>query len=276
MYFCLNRVTAGGKLPLEEFCRVAADAGFQGADVDLGYGATHGADALRELYRSKKLRFGGWNPGDWRDDAAKAGEGLGKLGEYAKIAHELGIDSCATWISPSSDRPFMENWNFHVERLRPIARVLHDFGLRLGLEFVAPYHLRRRAKHEFIFTPGQVLELGDAIGPNCGLLVDSYHCYTSGTTWEHLAQIPGEKIVLVHINDAPALPLAEVKDGERLLPGKGVIELPKFIGALKKAGYNGPASVEVFSAELKAMPAAEAAKKAWEATKGLVPLLDRA
>src|SRR5262245_9970649 len=247
MYVCLNRGTAGGNLLLEQFVKLAADAGFAGADVDLGYGAQQGAPALRDLYAKYKLKFGGWGPPDWRGDAAKSREAVQKLPKFARVAKELGIDSCATWIMPSSDLPFIDNWNYHAERLRPVARVLADHDLRLGLEFVAPHHLRRKFKHEFIFTPGLMLELADAVGPNVGLLVDCFHCHASATSWDHLAQIPGEKIVLCHLNDCPHVPINDVDDGKRLLPGDGTIDLRAFFAALKNAGYKGPVSLEVFS-----------------------------
>lgn len=187
------------------------------------------------------------------------------LAAQAKVAAELKIDSCATWIMPSSEHPFQENWKLLVEGLRPTAQVLADRGLRLGLEFIGPYHHRRRYPHEFIFTPGQMLEFAADVGPNVGLLVDSYHAYTSGTPWKQIATLPAEKIVLVHLNDAANLPIADLKDGERLLPGDGVMDLPGFLNALITAGYKGPVSVEVFGA-LKGVPAPEAAKRAGEAT----------
>ena len=74
MYVCLNRGTAGGSLPVEQFVKIAADAGFAGADVDLGYAAEKGASALRDLYMKHGLKFGGWGPADWRGDAAKSRE----------------------------------------------------------------------------------------------------------------------------------------------------------------------------------------------------------
>ena len=267
MYACLNRGTAGGNLPPEEFVKLAANAGFGGADVDMGYGAERGASALRDLYARHSLRFGGWGPADWRGDAAKARDAMQSLHKLATVARELGIDSCCTWIMPSSELPFIENWNFHVDRIKPIAQVMSDHGLRFGLEFVAPYHLRRKFKHEFIFTPGLMLELADAIGPNVGLLVDCFHCHASGTSWEHLAQIPAQKIVLCHLNDCPRVPIDRIQDGERLLPGGGAIDLAAFFSALKSTGYEGAVSLEVFNADLRAMPPDQAARKAWSATE---------
>jgi len=272
MHICLNRVTAGGSLPFEQFVDLAGEAGFPGADVDMGYGQKQGAAALRDLFAAKKLKYGGWGlPFDFRGDQSKQEEGIRNLAAQAKVAGELGIDSCATWLMSSSKLPLIENWLFHVARLKPAARALADCGLRLGLEFLGPYHIRRGGPHEFVFTPGQMLELADAIGPNVGLLVDAFHVYTSGTTWEHLSQISGKRIVLAHLNDAPAGPVASLQDSKRLLPGEGVMDLNAFMSALEKAGYSGPVSLEVFSDELKKMPPKEAAKKAWEATKKALP-----
>ena len=268
MDICLNRATAGASLPYEEFVALAADSGFDGADVDVGWAVARGTAALRDLFGSRELAFGGWGvPFDWRaEDASKLKDGMTALDRCAAVARELGIDSCATWIMPSSDRRFLDNWNFHVERLRPAARVLADHGLRLGLEFVAPYHLRRHFKHEFVFTPGQMLELAHDVGPNVGLLVDSFHCHASATPWEEVARLPKEKIVLVHLNDAPPAARHEIQDSTRLLPGDGVLDLRAFMNALRAAGYNGPASLEVFSDELKKLDPKDAARRAWSAT----------
>jgi sugar phosphate isomerase/epimerase len=168
---------------------------------------------------------------------------------------------------PSSDRAFIDNWRFHLERLKPVARVLADHGLRLGLEFVAPYHLRRHFKHEFIFTPGQMLELAAEVGDNAGLLVDSFHVHAAGSTWEEVSKLPASKIVLVHINDAPDVRLHQLVDSQRLLPGEGVLSLRSFLGSLRTAGYNGPVSLEVFSEALKKLEPREAARRAWTTTR---------
>jgi sugar phosphate isomerase/epimerase len=268
MYICLNRGTAGAGLPYEQFVKLSADAGFPGVDVDMGWGEQHGAAALRDLLGSHNQKPGGWGPSfNWRNDIGKLNEALPDLQKQAAIAQELGIDSCATYILPSSDLPLIENWNFHIQRLRPIALALADHGLRFGLEFVAPYHLRRKWTHEFIFTPGQMLELAADVGENVGLLVDCFHCHTAGETWDHVAQIPGNRIVLAHLNDAPRIPVSDIDDGQRLLPGGGAIDTVAFISALKKTGYDGPVSLEIFNADLRAMPPLDAATKAWNATR---------
>jgi len=268
MHICLNRGTAGRDLPYDQFVKLSADAGFSGVDVDMGWGQMYGANALRDLLQTHNQKPGGWGPSfDWRGDIGKLNEGLPNLQTQAKVAQELGIDSCATYILPSSDLPLLENWNLHVQRLKQIAQMLADHGLRFGLEFVAPYHLRRKWKHEFIFTAGQMLELAAEVGENVGLLVDCFHVHTAGDTWERVAEIPANKLVLAHLNDAPKIPVANIDDGQRVLPGEGAIDVVAFMNALKRAGYDGPVSLEVFNADLRAMPPLDAAKKAWAATQ---------
>jgi sugar phosphate isomerase/epimerase len=265
----LNRATAGGSLAFDEFVNLAAGAGFEGADVELGWARMHSVSALRDLFASRELRFGGWGvPFDWRgDDQPKLRDGMKDLEQFAAYARELNIDACATWIMPSSDRPLLDNWSFHVERLKPVARILANHGLRLGLEFVAPYHLRRHFRHEFIFTPGQMLELAAVVGDNVGLLVDSFHVHAAGSTWEEISKIPASKIVHVHINDAPDVRLHQLVDSQRLLPGEGTLSLKSFLGSLRAAGYNGPLSLEVFSDALKRLDPRDAARRAWNATQ---------
>lgn len=267
MYVCLNRGTTGDGLSQPDFAQLASHAGFQGADVDLSYAQQHGSAALADLYASHNLRFGGWGPAlNHRVESARRAEAAKTHAAQSAIAAELKIDSCATWIMPSSDLPFMENWKLHVESLRPVAKILADHGLRFGLEFVAPFHLRRQHPHEFISTPGLMLELADSIGPNAGLLVDCIHCHCSQTPWRQVAELPAEKIVLVHLNDVPNVPVEDVQDGQRLLPGDGVLDLAGFFVALKGAGYEGPVSLEAFGC-MKDLPPQVAARKAWSACR---------
>ncbi len=62
--------------------------------------------------------------------------------------------------------------------------------------------------------------------------------------------LPKERIVHVHINDAPDRPVEEQVDNERVMPGDGIIDLVGFLRALKAAGYEGAVSVEVLSKTL--------------------------
>ena len=59
-----------------------------------------------------------------------------------------------------------------TRRLRTCAQILGAYGIRLGLEFVGPHHLRTAWKHPFIWTLDETLDWIDAIGePQCRLAV---------------------------------------------------------------------------------------------------------
>ena len=113
-----------------------------------------------------------------------------------------------------------------------------------------------------------MLELADAIGTgNVGLLLDSWHWYTSGGTVDDILGLRAEQVVYVHVNDAPAgVPRDEQLDHIREMPGAtGVIDIAGFLGALAKIGYDGPITAEPFKKELGELPAQEACRRTSEA-----------
>jgi sugar phosphate isomerase/epimerase len=91
-------------------------------------------------------------------------------------------------------------------------------------------------------------------------LLDCWHWHHAGGTVAEIVKAGRDAIVHVHLNDAAAQPPEKVLDGERLMPGEGVIDLNGFLGALKKIGYADAVSVEVFGRGLKDMSPEAAAK----------------
>ncbi len=184
-----------------------------------------------------------------------------KLEKVAQAAAKLGIHRCCTWMmSSSKDYEYAENFNFHVWMFRLIAKVLKDYDILFGVEFLGPKHILKANKYPFIHTIDGMLELCDAVGTgNMGLLLDSHHCYSSGLPGGEFAKyIRDEKdIVIVHINDSPAgVPIDEVKDSPRFYPGEpggGGNDLIGFMNALKSLEYTGPVVLEPFSETLNGM-----------------------
>lgn len=77
------------------------------------------------------------------------------------------------------------------------------------------------------------------------LVLDSCHWYASGS--QSLDDYPVERVILVHLNDAPDKPPREIEDADRVFPGAGVINLPELLSNLQKRGYEGPWSLETFN-----------------------------
>lgn len=263
MFQALNTGAIGVQVRGVEEATVAAKlGGFAGVEFSAAEVADlieqRGAAAVRDLFASAGVRPAAWALRiDWRGDEATWRADLGALPRRAAAAAAIGCDRAFQVLWSWSDtRPFEENWRFHLERLRPIAEILAAHGCRLGFEFLGPATLRADKAHPFVHTAAGALELGAALGPNIGLLLDCYHWYTSHGTLAELRGVRAEQIVHVHINDAPlGIPVDEQQDLVRDLPGEtGVIDIGGFLGLLRDIGYDGPVTTEPFKRELKDLP----------------------
>jgi sugar phosphate isomerase/epimerase len=164
-----------------------------------------------------------------------------------------------TYIMPSSDTPKDELRRIYKQRFTAGAQVLAEHNVRLGLEFLGPLHFRTQFRYEFIWRMNEMLEFAKECGPNVGLLLDSWHWHHAGATTQDIIAAGRERIVHVHFNDAPNLAPEQIRDGKRLLPGEGVINLVGFLQALQTIGYVDALSIEVFG-RLKDKTPEEAAR----------------
>lgn len=241
-----------GKLEsTEQFIELAAKYGFEAVDIDaLALVESHSIDGARELLGKHGLVVGSIGlPVEWRGSEERFRADLPKLTQAAAAAAALGCTSCCTYVLPSTDLNAAHFMALATRRLRTCAQILGAYGIRLGLEFVGPHHLRTRWKHPFIWTVEETLDWIDAIGEsNVGLLYDAYHWYTNGLTAADIEKLRPEQIVHVHINDAPDVPVEDVLDNGRVYPGEGVIDLAGFLQALEKIGYKGAVSQEILTA----------------------------
>ncbi len=254
---------------LADSVAAARAGGFAGVEFSAAVLAdfidSHGLPAAQAIFRSAKIRPAAFMlPTDWRgaDDTFK--RDLEALPRLAGAAVAIGCTRCATWIMPgSNDLQLTDNRHFHVDRFRPIARALSVHGICIGLEFIGPKTLRETFKHPFIYRMGDMLNMAREIGPNVGLLLDSYHVYTAGHTLDEVRQLKAREVVYVHINDAPAgLTPDQQFDTVRCLPGEtGVIDITGFLRALKQIGYEGPVTPEPFKKELAELADDEARLK---------------
>ena len=266
MFRNLSPGAIGIRADLPDAVALAARHGWQGMDLPIGAAARMAAerstDEVAALFAQAGVRPGGWGlPIDWRQPYDPAA--LETLGEQAALAQRLGCTRVCTWLLPASDElPFRENFAHHVARLQPIARVLAEHGCRLGLEFIGPRTMREGKRYGFIFSMDAMLCLAQAIGPNVGLLLDSWHWYTSLGTLADIRALRAEDVVYVHINDAPeGVPVEAQIDQVRRLPGAtGVIDLAGFLGVLQEIGYDGPVTPEPFDQGLAALAPDEACR----------------
>ena len=273
MFKNLSPGAIGIQANIEEGLALAKSTGFEGLDLNISEANAlandHSVDYVKNLWSEAGLKMGGWGlPVNYRGSDAEFDESLSMFPDLAKLAADLGCHRTTTVVSPSSsDRTFQENWDFHIKRLRPVAEVLKDYGHSLGLEFIGPATSRQSAKYLFTYTMDAVLGLAAGIGTgNVGLLFDMWHWYTCRSTLDDVRKLSKADVVYVHINDAPAgIDPDDQIDSVRCIPAEtGVIPLAELMQILDGIGYDGPVTVEPFSAKINAMAPQDAAKTAAE------------
>jgi sugar phosphate isomerase/epimerase len=260
----------------------AVKYGFDSITPSLGEFQNKSASETREwlvLMKEKDVRYGAAGlPVEFRRDEDRFKRDMARLPEQADVLRKLGVKRMATWVLPShKELTYRQNFALHKKRFREIANVLKDNDIRLGLEFVGPRTSRARSRFPFISTQIGMMELVDAIGTgNAGLLMDSWHWYTSHGTVDELLQLSNKDIVHVHVNDAPSgIPIDEQIDNRRKLPvTTGVIDMKGFINALVKIGYDGPVECEPFDQELRKMEDDAALQKTIAALNRIWDLID--
>ncbi|MBM7579635.1 sugar phosphate isomerase/epimerase family protein [Jeotgalibacillus terrae] len=235
----------------EQYIRQAASLGFEAVDFDAqDFVEAYGLEKAKKILSDNQVVLGSIAlPVEWRGTKEEFNRDLLKLPSAAKAAQDLGCTRCMTYILPSTDEPSAQFMAASIYRLRVCAEILAVYDLKLGLEYVGPKHLRSMMKNPFIWTQEETLAMIQAIGsPNVGLVLDSYHWYTNGMDTEDITSLTADQIIYVHLNDAPSIPIDEVKDNERLYPGEGVIDLKAFLKAVTNTGYTGPVTQEVLRA----------------------------
>ncbi|MBR1216579.1 sugar phosphate isomerase/epimerase and 4-hydroxyphenylpyruvate domain-containing protein [Bradyrhizobium sp. U87765 SZCCT0131] len=94
-----------------------------------------------------------------------------------------------------------------------------------------------------------------------GLVLDSFHALAPALPVNPIASIPGDRIFLVQLADAPQLDLDVLSWSRhfRCFPGQGNLPVADFMNAVAATGYTGPLSLEIFNDQFRAGSAARVA-----------------
>jgi 3-dehydroshikimate dehydratase len=127
-------------------------------------------------------------------------------------------------------------------------------GLRVGFEALAwgrhvndyrdAWEIVRRANHGSI-----------------GVILDSFHALAPSFPVAAIRAIPGDRIFLVQLADAPQLELDVLSWSRhfRCFPGQGNLPIMDFMQAIEATGYEGPLSLEIFNDQFRAQSTKEVA-----------------
>ncbi len=259
--FCLAPGSVGIKVPPREVITLAAKHGFEAVEPNGAFLLSLSdseLSALLEEMKAKNLVFGATGPGvDFRGDEAKFQADMKNLPKLAARLQRAGAQRMRTWLVPGhNDLTYEQNFQQHARRLREIAKVVKDYGINFGLEYVGPVTARNAFRYPFIHSMAETRKLIAEIGTgNVGYVLDTFLWWTAGETEAELLSLKGSEVVAVDLSDAPkGIPRDEQIDQKRELPcATGVIPTAAFVNALQQIGYNGPARAEPFYPPLKAM-----------------------
>lgn len=161
--------------------------------------------------------------------------------DVAKMVYELGgkvislVPATVGKIVPDA-RPD-EEWEWAIAGIQEIYKYTEDHGLKIGIEPI------NRFETYFINRGEQALALAEAVGPNCGVCLDTFHMNLEEVDMFSTMKKVGKRLVNFH-----------VADNNRMAPGMGHLNWEKIIGTLKEINYDSVLSVE-FCAPLDRTPA---------------------
>ncbi|HEU0222007.1 MAG TPA: TIM barrel protein, partial [Paracoccaceae bacterium] len=133
-----------------------------------------------------------------------------------------------------------------AEDLRALADRAAARGLRIGYEALAwgrhvsdhrdAWEIVRRAGH-----------------PSLGLILDSFHSLARKIDPDTIRSIPGDRIFLVQLADAPLIDMDLLYWSRhfRTMPGQGDLPVRGFLGAVVATGYDGVLSLEIFNDQFR-------------------------
>ncbi len=116
-------------------------------------------------------------------------------------------------------------------------------------------------------------ELVKKIGrPEIGLAVDDFNMflYDLCSDMQDIRGFDGEKIFIVHVNDAEKLPFALLDQKHRCMPGDGRIDVKEYLDCIRATGYDGAVSVEVLNPSVWAKGAEFAVPEAYRKLMALL------
>ena len=128
-------------------------------------------------------------------------------------------------------------------------------GFRIGFEALA----WGRHVHDWM-QAWNIVRRADR--PNLGVVLDSFHAFVRKNPIAPMAEIPGDRIALVQVADAPGILMdpMSLSRHHRCFPGQGDWPITDFLDAAIGTGYNGPISLEIFNDQFRGAPAAAIAR----------------
>jgi 2-keto-myo-inositol isomerase len=241
---CLNEATTLDA-PFEKDCAAYSTAGFRHIELWFAKLRTQGhkAPQVESLLRQHGLKPASACASDaslWRRQRTLESQ-LPEFERNFEMAQALGVPRYVLYSSVSGDVT-QDDYRAAVERFVRIAELAARYKVRIAFEFIALSSL-----YGSLLSSLQLLR--EAAQPNAGICLDTFHFFAGVSKFEDLQELRPGEVEHVHFHDVPAsIPRELLVDPNRVPPGQGVIPLKQIMAALRRIGYQGALSTELFGA----------------------------
>jgi len=235
------------RLPVDQQIEVCGKAGFDGIELWVSdiQAYLEGGGSLPSLASKLKdnrlvleniIGFAPWAS----DNPERRDTGLQQMQREMEMTAALGGKFIAAPLSGVNR--LESSLDEYAERYLRVIEAGKTLGVTPLLELWGAGALSKLANAVYI-----ILATGH---PDANLLLDFYHLYRGGNSFDSLNLINLAHLPLFHINDYPAAPPREqLNDRDRVYPGDGICPFDKIIPLLYKGGFRGGFSVELFNEE---------------------------
>ncbi len=269
--FAVNQATLM-KTPMEAFLESVAAAGFTGVelrrDETFEYLKTHSIAELKKYLDKLHLKVVSWNAIELFSLCSESDfKGMLDYTErLMKLGGKIGCDMIIAVPSflPDSKFPADQMVSKTVERFQVLRKLGSKYKFRLGFEPLGPPTNSVRKVDDAL----QIIQKAEADKlPKSGLVVDTFHYFVGEHPAAAIGNVPKDRLWLVHFNDCIKKPLDKLTDADRVWPGSGFFDLNGFVAGLKKIGYDGYVSLELFNPAIWREDPASAMKTGFAAVK---------
>lgn len=246
--YCLNTSTIR-PTTLRDKIRIAGELGYEAIEpwndeVDDYLREGGSIDDLRSAIRDAGLRvvsmiaLFGWTDADPGRHRAALDDCKRRMDQAARLGSPYIVASPPNGVV---------DLGFAAERFAELLAIGREIGVTPSMEFLGFV--------EGVHTLDSARAIAEGSGdPSATIVADVFHLMRGGGSIDDLLTMPRERMANFHINDLPAVPPpTEQCDGDRVMLGEGIADLPRVIANLRAIGYRGPVSLELFNEGLWAI-----------------------
>jgi sugar phosphate isomerase/epimerase len=249
MYSLNTSTISGQKLPITTEVDIAAKAGYQAIEPWIREleAYTQGGGSLRDLGRrisdaglrvESSIGFTEWIV----DDNGRRRKGLEDSRRAMDMVRQIGGRRLAAPPVGATDQA-----NLSLMRAAERYRALCDVGAQIGIVPQVEVWGFSRCLSRLGECAMIAIESGHR---QACVLADVYHLHKGGSGFNGLHLLSNSSIQVFHMNDYPAKPgRADITDAHRVYPGDGIAPLQPTLRDLRRIGFHGILSLELFNRE---------------------------